>query len=128
MWANYDAAALTKDRAIFPVRKFNAKNEPNWKGSEADAWLRMDMQEEKHLSMKPQELRKTRERYQLFSKKRFSKRIDQIKESQKEFGTTPGQHKSKRLGDPKLSLLLGKELVLDEAENSTHEEAKNEGS
>ena len=43
--------------------------------------------------MTPQELRATRPCYQLFSKDRFAKRIDQLKQKSKEFGATPGQRR-----------------------------------
>ena len=106
--AMMDAAALVKDRQKFPCRSHNTKGEPNWKGSEAEFWLRIDMEDEKHLTMKPSQLRNTRECYKIFSGHRFSKRIDQIKQSEKEFGVTPGQHRS-HLGDATKSRLLPQE-------------------
>jgi len=127
-WTDYDTVALKKDREIFPVRQFNSKNEPVWKGSEADTWLRMDIQDELHLTMKPKELWKTRECYQSFSKERFRKRIDQIKQAEKPFGVTPGQEKSRRLGNPKLSLLLNGGGGVVEGGNTEDEEEENEGS
>jgi len=108
-WAAYDAAALMKDRKKHPERMFNSKGEPNWRGSEADTWLKIDMQAEKHLTMKPGKLWASRPCYKVFTKERFSKRIDQMKQREKEFDKTPGQAKSnsKKLGDPSKSLLLG---------------------
>ena len=67
-----------------------------WEGSDADRWLRVDIASKKHLEMKPELLFATRPCYQPFGKKRFAKRIDQIVESAKPFGATPGQSKSKR--------------------------------
>lgn len=103
--AMMDAAALVHDRKKFPSCSHNDKGEPNWKGSEAEFWLRIDMDDEKHLNMKPSQLRDSRECYKVFTYHRFSKKIDQIKQSEKEFGSTPGQHRS-HLGDPKKSRLL----------------------
>jgi len=111
-WAHSDHVALMNDRKVFPVRTHNAKGEINWKWSEADYWLKVDMEDDLHLEMKPQKLWATRACYRLFSKKRFSKRIDQYKEAAKEYGCTPGQNKSKKkknlkkLGNPALSMLL----------------------
>jgi len=113
-WADLDSAALKKDRRVHPERKYNSKGEINWKGSEADFWLKHDVMEEGlHHKMKPQALRASRPCYQLFSKKRFSKRINQMLENDKDFGETPGQSKTKKKkdnprvhGDPKKSLLL----------------------
>jgi len=113
-WAASDHVALVNDRKIFPTRTHNSKGEIIWKGSEADYWIKEDMEADLHLQMKCQALWATRPCYQLFSKKRFSKRIDQHKEAAKEHGCTPGQNKSKKnskknskkLGNPALSLLL----------------------
>lgn len=104
-FAILDEAALRKDRNVYPIRSHNAKGEPNWRGSEAEYWLKVDMDAGKHLEMKPGELFATRECYQPFGKKRFRDRIDQLKEKAKPYGTTPGQ--SKKLGDPEKSRLKG---------------------
>lgn len=137
-WADMDAVALIKDRQVYPVRTHNAKGEINWKGSEADFWLKKDMEKKKHRKMKPEALRATRPCYQLFSKKRFSKRIDQLLEDEKDFGVTPGQDKSKakkkhnprKFGDPTKSLLLSDNAVAalndggdDESSNLTDSDA-----
>ena len=56
------------------------------------------MASNKHLDMKPSELWETQECYQDgFSLRRFTKRIDQLKESAKPFGATPGQSKKRKL-------------------------------
>ena len=137
-WADMDAVALIKDRQVYPVRTHNAKGEINWKGSEADFWLKKDMEKKKHRKMKPEALRATRPCCQLFSKKRFSKRIDQLLEDEKDFGVTPGQDKSKakkkhnprKFGDPTKSLLLSDNAVAalndggdDESSNLTDSDA-----
>ena len=114
-WANYDRMALENDRKKHPETKYNAKGEPVWKGSEADYWLRVDMEEGKHLSMKPRQLRELRPCYQVFTKERFRKRIDQIKQSKKEYGTTPGQNKSK-LGNKEKSFLKKQDSDLSDEE------------
>ena len=46
--------------------------------------------------MKPSELRETRECYLPFSKRRFSKRLDQMKEAAKPYGMNPMQAAAKR--------------------------------
>ncbi len=92
--AKFDADALAHDRAKYPPQTHNNKGEPLWKGSEAGKCLQNDMDNGLHLQMKPELLRETRECYKLFSKGRFSKRIDQMKQNAKQFGATPGQTKS----------------------------------
>lgn len=127
-WAAFDEMALERDRNIFPCRTHNSKGEINWKGSEADYWLKVDMEAEKHLHMKPSQLREQRNCYKLFSKERFRKRIDQLKEAAKEYGCTPGQNKSKRrqnrrkLGNQKVSMLNANESDASSEEAEEEEE------
>ena len=66
-----------------------------WEGSEADAWLEIDMENKLHLQMKPKALRDTRPSYKLFSIRRFSKQIDQKKEAAKPYGQNPMQTAAK---------------------------------
>jgi len=95
-YAKMDFEALAHDRLLYPQKTQNSKGEPLWKGSEAAKWLEIDMKDGLHLMKSPQELRETRECYKQFSKKRFSKRIDQLKQKAKKFGKTPGQFKKGR--------------------------------
>jgi len=139
-WADLDNAALLKDRRVCPERKHNAKGEINWKGSEAEFWLKKDMEDGLHLKMKPQKLRESRACCRLFTKKRFSKRIDQMMENEKDFGETPGQSKTKKkdnprkFGDPKKSLLLSCATLANDDDCDEHltdselDELESEGS
>ena len=96
--AQYDAEAFAHDRAIHPASTHGHTGTLLWKGSEADNWLKVDMNSGLHNvpNFKPQELRMTRDCYQQFSKRRFSKRVDQLRQRAKPFGKTPGQAASKR--------------------------------
>ena len=49
-----------------------------------------------HLLMKPRELFATRACYEPFGKRRFQKRIDQLKEADKPYGCNPMQAAAKR--------------------------------
>jgi hypothetical protein len=92
----YEAQAFAHDRAKHPRPTHNTKGELLWNGSEADRWLKIDMSNGLHLQMAPRELRETRQCYQLISKERFRKRIDQLKQKAKAFGSTPGQTASRK--------------------------------
>lgn len=94
--AQCDRDALAHDRAMHPQPTHAPNGRLLWKGSEADRWLKVDMHSGLHLQMKPEQLRETRDCYKEFSKRRFSKRIDQLKEKAKPFGCTPGQASSKK--------------------------------
>lgn len=94
--AKRDAEAFAHDRALNKQQTHNSKGEPLWRDHEADKWLKVDMSYGKHLQMKPAVLRETRPCYKLFSKRRFSKRIDYYKEKAKPYGCTPGQNKSRK--------------------------------
>jgi hypothetical protein len=58
-----DSTALANDRRIHPKKALNHRGEPRWEGSEAERLLRLDMDEEKHRTLKPRELYMTRQQY-----------------------------------------------------------------
>lgn len=62
-FASYDAAALARDRKIYPKAEHNHRGEPRWEGSEAERLLRLDMDEGKHKIMKPIKLYHSRSEY-----------------------------------------------------------------
>lgn len=96
--AKLDIAAFARDRAIFPLQTHAPNGRKNWEGSEADRWLKVDMNSGLHEHMAPSELYATRTCYSDgFSLRRFTKRIDQLRESDKPFGATPGQSKNRKL-------------------------------
>ena len=98
--AKKDSDGLAHDLALHPGIETQTRGPTGrllWKDHEADRWLKVDMAAGKHLLMTPQELREQRDCYKLFSKQRFAKRIDQLKEAAKPFGATPGQARSKKL-------------------------------
>jgi hypothetical protein len=53
-----DAAALAHDRQIFPKATHNHRGELRWEGSEAERFLRLDIDDGNHERMKPQDLYK----------------------------------------------------------------------
>jgi hypothetical protein len=61
-----DSAALAHDRQIHPDATHNHRGEPRWEGSEAERLLRLDMDEDKHKSMKPKNVFLSRTEYQDF--------------------------------------------------------------
>ena len=77
--AQYDKDMLAEARKIFPKQSHGPTGVINWKDSEADHFLELDMQADLHKHMKPSELWATRACYKHFSLKRFTKRIDQSK-------------------------------------------------
>mmetsp|Transcript_6587 Transcript_6587/g.9625 ORF Transcript_6587/g.9625 Transcript_6587/m.9625 type:complete len:203 (-) Transcript_6587:60-668(-) len=122
-YSKMDSEAFAKDRLVYPQKTHNVKGEPLWKGSEAAECLIEDMKNGLHLTMKPQELRETRECYKDFNKTRFSKRIDQMKQKAKPFGATPGQTKSKKKkkgsGNIKVNSSLSRRGLVQTYANST---------
>ena len=61
-----DAAALQHDRTIHPTSRLNERGEQEWCGSEAATLLAIDMEQGKHLRMKPEVLYYLRLQYQEF--------------------------------------------------------------
>jgi len=104
-WAQYDSEKITEDLTLHPPPATNIKGELRWKGSEAESFLKEDMEQGIHLQLKPSEFRQTREAYKLFGLKVFRKHIDQAKQSKKEFDkvTTSKRYARMNLGDKALS-------------------------
>ncbi len=94
--ADHDEKCLIEARAMFPKQTHGPTGKILWEGSEAAEWLEIDFQAGKHLEMAPSELRETRDCYKLFSKRRFSKRIDQMREAAKPYGMNPAQAAARR--------------------------------
>ena len=94
--ANYDRECLAEARALYPKQSQGPTGKPLWRDSEAAAKLAEDMANNLHLQMTPKELFETRECYKPFGKRRFSKRIDQVKEALKPYGTNPMQAAAKK--------------------------------
>jgi hypothetical protein len=96
-WASaYDEKLLAEAREVYPPQTHGPTGTILWEGSEADTWLKIDMAASKHLLMKPKDLRETRPCYKLFTVRRFSKRIDQLKTAAKPYGVNPMQAAAKR--------------------------------
>jgi hypothetical protein len=76
-----DALALAHDRSIHggiyraAATNYQQGGAPRWDGSLAQQSLNQDMDEGKHMTMKPKELRATRDEYLVFDKGVFAKHI-----------------------------------------------------
>lgn len=116
-WAQCDSEKFLQDRALHPPADKNIRGELRWKGSEAQQFLKVDMEQGLHLQMKPRELHKTRDAYKLFGERVFQQHIDQQKQSVKEFDevTKQRRYKNKTLGDKSLSRKNGGTLNADAA-------------
>jgi hypothetical protein len=77
--ADTASLALTHDRVIYPLGAVNDQQggAPRWAGSLAQTWLNADIEEGKHETMKPNQLRQTRLEYMIFEKDIFRKHIHQ---------------------------------------------------
>jgi hypothetical protein len=62
-FATFDTAAMAHDRLLFPVPTHNHRGEPWWPGSEAQRLLALDVDDNKHITMKPRQLYNTRAEY-----------------------------------------------------------------
>jgi hypothetical protein len=74
-YAASDVLALAHDRRIYPVASVDQQGAPRWEGSSAQTWLSTDIDDGKHLAMKPQMLHCTREEYKAFKLTTFRKHI-----------------------------------------------------
>jgi hypothetical protein len=82
--ASYHYVCLLHDRQLHPKKMLNYRGEPRWDdGSEAKRLLRLDMDEGKHKTMRPQDLRLTRPEYMAYSRTVFRGKIDQEERSSK---------------------------------------------
>ena len=80
-WADEDLQAfiIAKTNHLPPPR--NHKNEPQWNGSAAQAWLKVDMENEKHIDTKPEHLWESRGEYQEFYLSTFRDHLHQAKKN-----------------------------------------------
>jgi hypothetical protein len=78
-----ESAALANDRRIHPKKVLNPRGEPRWEGSETIRLLRLDMDAGKHHTMKPLELRQTRQQYRNYPKGVFRGHIEQEERARK---------------------------------------------
>jgi hypothetical protein len=75
--ADYDSAALAHDLRIRPLPAQTSWGYPRWDGSDAEQFLKEDIDEGLTDSHKPSELHKTRPEYQDFPLTIFRKHINQ---------------------------------------------------
>lgn len=79
-----DAAALARDRLIFPSPLEDTKGRPMWQGSEAQKLLIQDIKNGRHKAMKPKLLYESRDKYhedydQDFFRERIYKEVKALK-------------------------------------------------
>ena len=93
-----DDEALAKDLGRHPPPARNLKGQLRWEGSDAQQYLKEDIENEKHkyVGYTPRHFRTMRPCYLLFDLDVFRKHIDQSKQTRKEFGKTPGQAAAKK--------------------------------
>jgi hypothetical protein len=72
-----ESEALAHDRLLFPRQMENCRGEPLFDLSAAKLLLRADVQDGKHLTMKPLQLQTTRDEYKPYSHKVFKHQIYQ---------------------------------------------------
>jgi len=101
-WADFDKKAIKADRLLHSRRSHNVRGEPRWDGSDAQAYLKIDMTADKLAEMIQDALWKSRPAYQLFQFVVFRKHIDQHTQSKKKH-KNPRQRKKGHYGDKKLS-------------------------
>ena len=81
--ALWDSQALARDRKLFPRPDKNFRGEPQWHGSDAEALLKQDVTDGKQKTMKPKDLYKSRNEYQVYPLHIFRGHIDQEERAQK---------------------------------------------
>jgi hypothetical protein len=104
-WAAFDSEKVLEDIAKHTPHNKNIRGELRWDGSEAQQLLKQDVEQGRHLQLKPRELRETREEYKVFGLRVFQKHIDQQKQALKAYDKATTQKRYKRMnhGDKTLS-------------------------
>ena len=64
--ANDDLEAFKIAKTNHPPPSINHRGEPQWNGSDAQRWLKVDVREKKHDNLKPKEMWESRAEYQEF--------------------------------------------------------------
>ena len=72
-----DKAAFDVFRKNHPKMTHNAKGEPRWEGSDAELYLKEDIDANRHIGLKPKAVQALRPEYGLFSLKKFRGHINQ---------------------------------------------------
>jgi len=78
-----ELAALKKDRERYPTKTTDHHGNPVWEGSQAQAYLIMDVRLGNHKNIKPSDFRLTRAVYSAFSLKVFRNHIYQQEKREK---------------------------------------------
>jgi len=102
-WAEQDRKAVIEDLKNHPPPPANIRGELRWEGSDAQRLLKQDVDEDRHKDLSPSGLRETRPEYKLFTRKVFTKHIDQEKQDRKEFNDNGKRYKKNHFGDKALS-------------------------
>jgi hypothetical protein len=97
--AQEDARALAHDRNLFPRQTHNARGEAVFDMSEAKAFLREDVIKNRHTTMTPTELQRTRQAYTTFKPDIFKHRIYQEVRYQKYLNHLEDERAKKKLGN-----------------------------
>jgi len=101
-WAEFDSKAIKADRLLHPKKSHNIWGEPCWHGSDAQAYLKVDMAAGELEKKTQTKLWNHRPAYQLFCFVIFRKHIDQALQSAKPH-KNERRHKKGHYGDKKLS-------------------------
>jgi hypothetical protein len=91
-----DAAALSRDRLVYPKKARNAIGALRWEGSQAEKSLKLDVSNRRHVELLPSQLWETREEYKAFTKKAFASHLDQEKRKRKYHNYLASKSKAKQ--------------------------------
>ena len=84
--AEEDLQAFMIAKSNHPPPPRNHKNEPQWNGSAAQEWLKVDMENDRHINTRPEQLWESRDEYQKFYLSTFRDHIHQAKKNKQIFG------------------------------------------
>lgn len=91
-----DLEAMKEDRKKFPIKTQYENGNYRWQGSEAEAFLRQDMEQSNHIRMKPSVLHSSREAYyKFFPLHVFRKHIAQEVKNKKFYSFLHGKQAAK---------------------------------
>jgi hypothetical protein len=93
------------------MRTRTIANPPHWDMSEAQRFLKLDVDDGKHCTMLPKELRMTREEYKVFSLDVFRKHIHQEVRSRKETAYWQVRRRSQAAGEKSKTIQSRRKLT-----------------
>jgi len=89
-----EMAALQQDRTTHPRPALDAHGNPQWEGSPAQAFMRTDIKNKRHIGLNQSQFRMTRPEYQVYDAQYIGRKISQEDRKQKWINNYPNRIKA----------------------------------